>query len=281
MIAYQGHQGAYSHLSCQHVFPDREARACSTFIDAMQMVEKGQAELAMIPVENSTAGRVEEIYRLIPKMSLHIVGEHFEPVNHCLLGLPGAQLDALTQVASHPQALAQCAQNIRRLNLYPNATLDTAGAAKELKESGDYHSAAIASSLAAELYGLEILEENFQDISGNTTRFIILSHTQALPAYQEGVSYMTSIIFKVRNIPAALYKALGGFATNGINLVKLESYMPGGTLNSSQFHVDIEGHIEERPLRLAMEELNFFAEDVRLLGTYRAHHFRASVSYHD
>ncbi len=280
MIAYQGHEGAYSHLACQHVFPDRAFKASPTFQAAMELVEKGHAELAMIPVENSTAGRVEEIYRLIPRMSLHIVGEHFEPVNHCLLAPYGTDITDIDSVASHPQALAQCLGHIDALGLTTRATLDTAGAAKEVSEQKTKKEAAIASSLAAELYDLAVLRENFQDVDGNTTRFIILSHTQTLPPLNTGIAYITSLIFKVRNIPAALYKALGGFATNNINLVKLESYMPGGTLNSSQFHVDIEGHIEEPSLKLALEELNFFAEDVRLLGTYQAHPFRSSRAYH-
>lgn len=280
MIAYQGHEGAYSHLACQHVFPNREFKACVTFQAAMEEVEKGLCSLAMIPVENSTAGRVEEIYRLVPKMSLHIVGEHFEPVNHCLLAPKGTTLSQIRSVASHPQALAQCLGHIQELGLTTRATLDTAGAAKEVSEQGSGQEAAIASSLAAELYGLSILKDHFQDVQGNTTRFIILSHTGNLPALSPGIDYISSLIFKVRNIPAALYKALGGFATNGINLVKLESYMPGGTLNASQFHVDIEGHIEEPSMKLALEELRFFADDVRLLGTYQAHPFRSSRSFH-
>ncbi len=281
MIVYQGVQGAYSHLACQHVFPQREATACETFIEAMQAVEQGRANLAMIPVENSTAGRVEEIYRLIPKMSLHIVGEHFEPVNHCLLALPNATLETIRTVGSHPQALAQCNNHIAELTLAEVAKLDTAGAAHEVSQGEDLRQAAIASSLAAELYGLKVLKENFQDEQGNTTRFIILSHTEQLPVFDPQKSYITSLIFRVRNIPAALYKALGGFATNGVNLVKLESYMPGGRLNASQFHADIEGHLSMRSMELAIEELSFFAEEVRILGTYEAHAFRTSANFHE
>ena len=281
MIVYQGHQGAYSHLACKHVFPEREARACESFHVAMEEVEQGRAELAMIPLENSTAGRVEEIYRLIPQMSLHIVEEHFEPVNHCLMAAPGATLQSLKNIYSHPQALAQCVNNIRALGLQPTATLDTAGAAMQVSKEGNPTEAAIASSLAANLYNLQILNGNFNDLTGNTTRFIILSHEQRLPPLEKGVKYITSLLFKVRNIPAALYKALGGFATNGINLIKLESYMPGGTLNASQFHVDIEGHINSKNMKLALDELNFFAEDVRLLGTYSAHAARTSKIFQD
>jgi len=275
VIVYQGHEGAYSHLACKHVFPDKKARACVSFRAAMEKVEQGRCGLAMIPLENSTAGRVEEIYRLIPQMSLHIIDEHFEPVNHCLMAPPGASLKSLKTVYSHPQALAQCAEKIQALGVTAVATLDTAGAAMAVAENNDLSEAAIASSLAAELYDLEIMEEFFQDMKGNTTRFIILSHEQRLPPLQPGINYITSLLFKVRNIPAALYKALGGFATNQINLVKLESYMPPGSLNASQFHADIEGHVNAKNMQLALEELGFFAEEVRLLGTYAAHAARA------
>lgn len=281
MIVYQGVEGAYSHLACQHVFPHRQASACETFIEAMHAVEQGRANLAMIPVENSTAGRVEEIYRLIPKMSLHIVGEHYEPVNHCLLGLPDASLESIQSVGSHPQALAQCNQHISQLNLAEVAKLDTAGAAREVSQSNDIRQAAIASSLAAQLYGLKVLIDNFQDEQGNTTRFIILSHTEQVPEFEPEKAYITSLIFRVRNIPASLYKTLGGFATNGVNLVKLESYMPGGRLNASQFHADIEGHLSMKSMKLALEELSFFAEEVRILGSYEASPFRVSADFHE
>lgn len=280
-LAYQGHPGAYSHLACRRVFPKVESRPFPSFVDAMQAAESGACDLAMIPLENSSAGRVEEIYRLIPRMSLHILGEHFEPVSHCLLGLPGTRIEDLQVVASHPQALAQCFTSLQNLGIATEATLDTAGAALAVSESGDRRRGAIASRLAAEMYGLDILQENLQDEAGNTTRFIILSRTQSLPPLVAGVAYITSVLFRVRNIPAALYKSLGGFATNGVNLVKLESYMPGGNLNASQFHVDIEGHAQDSRLKLALEELSFFAEDVRLLGTYPAHPFRASHGFKD
>lgn len=274
IIAYQGHEGAYSHLACRQVYPEMQALACVSFIDAMQQVEDGQAQLAMIPLENSTAGRVEEIYRVMPKTRLHIIGEHFEPVNHCLLGLPGSSIDTLKTVGSHPQALAQCQDNIRALGIEPIAKLDTAGAAVEVRDRHDPSHGAIASSLAAELYGLDILEDNLQDIDGNTTRFLILSKSESCPDYRPGTHFITSIIFRVRNIPAALYKALGGFATNNINMVKLESYMAGGTLRDCQFHLDAVAHPQQKSMQLALEELAFFAEYVRVLGTYPAHPFR-------
>ncbi len=274
IIAYQGHEGAYSHLACRHVYPQMHALACGSFVEAMEKVEQGEARLAMIPLENSTAGRVEEIYRQMPATRLHIIGEHFEPVNHCLVGLPGTRLEQLRVVGSHPQALAQCDRNIKGLGLQAEAKLDTAGAALELSEIRDASRAAISSSLAAELYGLEILKENFQDVSGNTTRFLILSKTQNTPPLEPQVQYITSMMFQVRNIPAALYKALGGFATNSVNLLKLESYMGGGTLREARFHLDVAAHIEERGMQHALEELSFFAAEVRILGTYKAHPFR-------
>jgi len=275
IIAYQGLEGAYSHLSCRQVFPEMEAFACESFVDAMFMVERGEAKLAMIPLENSTAGRVEEIYRLMPKTQLHIIGEHFVPVNHCLLGLKGTSIEQLKTISSHPQALAQCDTHIKELGLEQIAGLDTAGSAYELSQAPDPTHAAIASSLAAELYDLEILKENFQDVNGNTTRFLILSKEGGIPPLMEDELYITSLMFTVRNIPAALYKALGGFATNGINMVKLESYMGSGVPKGSSFHLDVEGHPDDRMMQYALQELGFFAKEMRNLGTYKAHPFRA------
>lgn len=276
-IAYQGVKGAYSEQACQNAYPHLTPIACDTFQEAMWLVEQGDADIAMIPLENSTAGRVEEIYRLIPKMALHVIAEHFEPVIHCLLGLKGVGLEEIKYVASHPQALAQCHNNILALGLKADAKLDTAGSAKELNILQDRSRSAIASKLAAEIYDLEILKENFEDIHGNTTRFFVLSRTKYIPPIDEDKLYITSLIFQVRNIPSALYKALGGFATNGVNLLKIESYMGTKTLKGSQFHIDIEGHIDSIPLRLALEELAFFAEDVRVLGTYEKHRLRNQI----
>lgn len=273
-IAYQGVKGAYSEQACINAYPHLTPIACDTFQEAMWLVEQGDADIAMIPLENSTAGRVEEIYRLIPKMSLHVIGEHFEPVVHCLLGIQGSNVEDLKYVASHPQALAQCHNNIIELGLKAEAKLDTAGAAKELSESGDKSRSAIASKLAAEIYNLEILKDHFEDIKNNTTRFFVLSQKKYIPNFDPEKSYITSLIFQVRNIPSALYKALGGFATNNVNLLKIESYMGTSSLEGSQFHIDIDGHIESKSLILALEELAFFAEDVRVLGTYEKHRFR-------
>ncbi len=273
-IAYQGVQGAYSEQACRNAYAQHETIACDTFHEAMWLVEQGDADLAMIPLENSTAGRVEEIYRLIPKMALHVIGEHFEPVVHCLLALPNSRMEDLNYVASHPQALAQCHNNIISLGLKAEAKLDTAGAAKELVELHDIQRAAIASRLAADIYGLQVLKENFEDKHGNTTRFFILSREKKMPNYDPSKKYITSLVFQVKNIPAALYKVLGGFATNGINLLKIESYMGAQMLPGSQFHIDIDGHIDSNVLRLALKELTFFAVDVRILGVYESHRHR-------
>ena len=274
VIAYQGIQGAYSHLAYKNVFPTSLAIACESFQDAMQLVENGEANLAMIPIENSTAGRVEEIYRLIPKMELHILDEHFEPVNHCLLALKGTKIEDIKYVSSHPQALAQCNKKIRENHFEIIAKFDTAGAAQELTKLNDKRHAAVASSLAAQLYDLEILDDNFGDYKGNTTRFLILSRENTIPKNDKKKSYITSLVFNVRNIPSALYKALGGFATNGINLVKLESYSMAGSMDASQFHVDIDAHIDEENFQLALEELSFFANEVKVLGVYKRNSYR-------
>ncbi len=278
-VAYQGIDGAYSQLACKTVFPDYPTLACENFQTAIQLVEKGKADFAMIPLENSTAGRVEEIYRLLPKTHLHIIGEHFEPVNHCLLALPGIKLEQIKTVSSHPQALAQCFHRLDNLGITPLVAMDTALSAKDLASKKDSASlygshGAIASILAAELYGLDVVAENFQDVVGNTTRFIVLAKN----ALEENVNpkqhYITSILFSVRNIPAALYKALGGFATNGINLIKLESYMDGGTMEASHFHIDIAGHHQQKSVRNALDELEFFGKEIRILGSYPAHKYR-------
>jgi len=274
LIAYQGVEGAYSHLACINAYPSMKPKACDSFMDAMWMVEEGKAKYAMIPLENSTAGRVEEIYRLIPKMSLSVVAEHFEPVVHCLLALPDAKIEDLKYVSSHPQALAQCYLNIRSLGLKAEAKLDTAGAAKDILKYNDKAHCAIASKLAAKFYDLQIVKEHFEDERGNVTRFFVLSRKRQIPKYEQNNSYITSLLFQVRNIPASLYKALGGFATNGINLVKLESYNVGSRIQASLFHADIEAHPDMKPMKFALEELAFFAEDVRILGVYEKHPFR-------
>ena len=275
VIAYQGVEGAYSHLACKGFFPQSIAIACHTFEDAMKLVEAETAHFAMIPLENSTAGRVEEIYRKIPLLDLYIVAEHFQPVKHCLLGVKGSSIETIKYVSSHPQALAQCHQHIIKNNFEAIAEFDTAGAAQNLKEKNDPMHGAIASELAAKLYNLEILDDDFGDQKGNVTRFIVLSKQNITPAYDKSKRYITSLFFQVRNIPAALYKALGGFATNGVNLIKLESYsLPDAPLQVSQFHLEIDGHPEEKSLKLALDELTFFAKNIKYLGVYERNCYR-------
>ena len=270
-ISYQGSKGAYSHLACKSFFKDAKFIACDSFSLAMKKVEEGKCSYAMIPVENSIAGRVEQIYRLIPKLSLHIVAEHYQEVKHCLLAIRGAKLEDIKEVSSHPQALAQCRRKIESLNIKAIASFDTAGAAKDLNKKTK---AAIASSLAAKLYGLDILVDNFADYENNFTKFIILSKDKFIPKYKQSNFYITSIFFTLRNIPSSLYKALGGFASNGINLLKLESYSVEGSFELSQFHIDIDGHIKDNALKRALDELNYFAKEVKILGVYRRNELR-------
>ncbi|MCB5161309.1 prephenate dehydratase [Marinomonas algarum] len=274
VVAYQGEPGAYSHLACNHTFPDFNSVHCATFLDALNMVERGEALYAMIPVENSTAGRVEEIYRELKHTQLFVVKEHFEPVNHCLIAPHSMALDDISRIGSHPQALAQCDANIKALGAKPQAMYDTAGAAKHIAEVNDPGLAVISSSLAADLYGLNILKTFFNDAEGNTTRFLVFSRQQKMPVYEKDRMYITSFMFRVRNIPAALYKGMGGFATQGINMLKLESYMVNGHFTATQFYVDVEAHFQSSAMQAALEELRFFSEEVRILGTYLADNYR-------
>jgi prephenate dehydratase len=269
IVAFQGEAGANSHLSCQAVYPDFEAMACATFEDTFLAVEEGRAEVAMIPIENSVAGRVADIHHLMPESGLYIIGEHFQPVNHQLLIVPGAKLDGIKMVHSHVQALGQCRETLRGLGLATQVEADTAGAARAVAENGDPGHAAIASTLAAQIYGLEILRADIEDASHNTTRFVILSRHLRQPEPGDG-PIKTTFVFNVRNVPAALYKAMGGFATNGVNMIKLESYQIGGSFSATQFYADIIGHPEEKSVRLALEELEFFTSRVKILGVYPA-----------
>lgn len=272
-IAFQGEPGAYSNLACREVFPALEALPCANFEDALQAVEDGAARLAMIPIENSVAGRVADIHQLLPDSDLHIVGEHFLRVNHHLLAPKGATLESLREVRSHVQALGQCRERLRSLGLTAVNFADTAGAAKWVAEQGNPAYGAIASSLAGEIYGLTSLMTDMEDAEHNTTRFIIMSREPVTPE-PDGGPTMTSFMFQVRNVPAALYKAMGGFATNGINMTKLESYQIGGNFAATQFYAEIEGHPAERRVQLAMEELGFFTNRIHIFGTYPAHPFR-------
>ena len=272
-IVFQGEPGANSHLAIREAYPDHTALPCATFEDAFAAVSAGEAALAMIPIENSLAGRVADIHHLMPESNLHIVAEHFMPVRHQLLAPKGARIEDIRTVESHVHALGQCRRAIRRLGIRPIVAADTAGSAREIAELGDKSRAAIASRLAAEIYGLDILAEDIEDEAHNTTRFIVLSREQKWARHGQGKT-VTTFVFRVKNVPAALYKALGGFATNGINMTKLESYMIEGNFFATQFYADVEGHPDDRGLVFALEELSFFSRELKILGVYPAHAFR-------
>jgi prephenate dehydratase len=274
-IAFQGARGAYSDLACRHVFPEMTSLPCVAFEDAFAAVAEGRAALAMIPIENSLAGRVADVHHLMPDSGLYIVAEHFDPVHHHLLAIPGASLDQIRTVRSHVHALGQCRNFLRRRRLQPVVRADTAGSAAEIKELGDPTIAAIASELAGEIYGLVSLAQNIEDAEHNTTRFLVLSREERRAP--QGRPTVTTFVFNVRNVPAALYKALGGFATNGVNMTKLESYMVGGRFAATQFYADVEAHPDDRPLKLALEELEFFSTEVKILGVYPAHPSRIAA----
>ena len=276
-IAFQGEPGANSHIACIEAYPTHEPMPCGTFEDAFQAVNDGEAGLAMIPIDNSVAGRVADIHHLLPRSNLYIIGEYFLPVHHQLMIPPEADWPAVKTVHSHVHALGQCRNVIRELHIKPVVAADTAGAARELSQSRDPSRAAIATRLAAEIYGLKIVRENIEDESHNTTRFIVLCATPQ-DAEPEGKPVITTFVFRVRNVPAALYKAMGGFATNGVNMTKLESYQIEGQFSATQFYADIEGHPSERNVRLAMEELEFFTSYLRVLGIYKASPHRAELA---
>ncbi len=274
-IAYQGEAGAYSHLICQQVMPDMVALACATFEETYQAVTDGIAKLAMIPVENSLAGRVADNHHLLPGSGLHIISEHFLHINHALMGLKGATADQLVEVFSHIHALGQCRNLIRRLGVKAHAYHDTAGAARHIAEMGDPTLGAIASKMSAEIYGLDILEGEAEDAAHNTTRFLVMSRDEVIPP--PDTDTMMTFVFQVRNVPSALYKAMGGFATNGINMTKLESYQLEGSFQATQFFADIEGHPDDPSVKLALEELAFYTTKVTILGIYPKSPFRNKV----
>jgi prephenate dehydratase len=275
-IAYQGEPGANSHIACVENYPDSQPLPCATFEDAFAALRDGAADLAMIPIENSIAGRVADIHNLLPASNLHIIGETFLPIRFQLLALPGSTLSDLRSVHSHVHALGQCRKVIRELGLKAVVAGDTAGSAREVVEAGDKTRASLATGLAGEIYGLKVLRANVEDEAHNTTRFVILSRTPKWAAAGNG-PVATTFVFRVRNVPAALYKALGGFATNGVNMTKLESYMVEGEFTATQFLADVDGHPEDADLKLALEELGFFSREVRILGVYPAHPFRRAV----
>lgn len=272
-IAFQGMSGAYSDLACRVAFPNLETVPCVSFDAAFRAVREKRADLAMIPVDNSLAGRVADVHSLIPGGELFIIGEHFQKIRHCLLGIPGAKISQLTDVHSHVHAIPQCKNFIDQHELTRHVVADTAKGASDVNKWQDPTQAAIGSELASGIYGLEILQKDIQDADHNTTRFLVFSREHDVPEMIPGKSFITTLNFEVRNIPAALYKGLGGFATNGVQMVKLESYVDEH-FNVARFYADVEGHVEDRSLQLALEELRFFAKDVSILGTYPVHSYR-------
>ncbi len=268
-IAFQGEPGAYSHQACREYRPELEALPCATFEDTIEAVRRGEADLAMLPVENTTYGRVADIHRLLPASGLHIVDEAFVRVHISLMALPGVRIDDLDTVRAHLVLLPQCRDFLDRHGIRGEAAADSAGAAAALAASGARNVGALASDLAAEIYGLDILARHIEDHSHNTTRFLLMAREADLSRRGEG-KMITSFVFRVRNIPAALYKAMGGFATNGVNMTKLESYMVDGSFTATQFYADIEGHPDDRNVALALEELEYFSSEVTLLGVYPA-----------
>ena len=274
-IAYQGEPGANSHIVCQEHYPELEALPCASFEDVFSAVGSGEAELAMIPIDNSIAGRVADIHHFLPGSGLHIIAEHFLRIRFHLMGVPGATLESIRTVHSHVHALGQCRRIIREHGLTPLISGDTAGAAREVAEAADPTQASISPPLAAQIYGLDVLATDVEDEDHNTTRFVVLSRDYVKAPAGNG-PVVTSFVFNVRNLPAALYKALGGFATNGVNMTKLESYMVDGHFTATQFLAEVDGHPDETPLRNALEELAFFTTDVTILGVYPADPFRSA-----
>ncbi len=267
-VAFQGEPGAFSHAAAHAVFPKGEAVPCLTFEDTLQAVLKGDADFGVVPVENSLYGRITDIYHLLPESGLFITGEHFLRVEMNLLGVKGATLKDIKTVQSLSVALGQCRKFIRQHRFKTINAVDTAGSAREVAERGDKSLGAIASRFAGEVYGLELLAENIEDASHNTTRFLVVSRESQMP--KPGKAVKTTFVFRVRNVPAALYKAMGGFATNGVNMTKLESYMLDGSFTATQFYADIEGHPADRAVQLAFEELKFFTDHFHVLGVYPA-----------
>ena len=275
MISFQGVAGAYSDLACRDAFPDMPTLPCPTFERAIDAVRTGEAEVAMLACENSLAGRVPDIHMLLPASGLSIIGEHFQRVEHCLLGVRGASLEGVRRIHSHAVALGQVRGILKELQAEAVIEADTAGSAKLVAEWGRTEDAAIASRLAGEIYGLDVLRANVEDAAHNTTRFYVAAREKRVQA-ADTAGLMTTFVFRVRNVPAALYKALGGFATNGVNMTRLESYMLGGQFTATQFMCDVDGHPEHPGLRRALEELAFFSHETRILGVYRRSGFRGT-----
>lgn len=272
-IAFQGAPGAYSDLACRTVFPNDATLPCLTFDDAFAAVQQGRADIGMIPVENAIAGRVADVHHLLPGAGLSIIGEHYQPIQHHLLAVPGARIEDIREVHSHVQALAQCRDFLNEHNIKPVVHVDTAGGAADIARRGDKSVAAIASELAGKLYGLQSLAADIANLPNNTTRMLILSREAQYPKTGT-VPTITTLIFRVRSVPAALYKALGGFATNGVNIAKLESYLIKGSFVAAQFYLDAEGHPDDKSMQNSIEELKFFSQDIKILGVYPASSYR-------
>ncbi len=276
-IAFQGELGAYSHQACRETYPDMEPLPCPTFEEAISAVRGGTAKLGMLPIENSLYGRVADIHHLLPDSGLYIIREHFVPIRLQLLGVPGAKLEDIREAQSHTVALGQCRRFLKAHGIKPVTGADTAGSAMQVAEAGNKSRAAIASRLAGELNKLTALAADIEDAAHNTTRFLAMSR-QKIEADPMGGDAITSFVFEVRNVPAALYKAMGGFATNGVNMVKLESYMVNGSFTATQFYAEIEGHPDNRPVELALQELDFFCKRLKVLGVYPASAYRKEAA---
>src|SRR5436853_113082 len=274
-IAFQGEPGANSDIAAREAYPGCDPMPCATFEDALAAISNGEADLGMIPIENSIAGRVADIHHLLPHANLHIIGEYFLPIHFNLMAPNGATLKTVKSVESHIHALGQCRRFIREHGYKPIIAADTAGAARHISETSDVTRGALAPKLAAEIYGLDVLAENVEDEDHNTTRFVILSREPTRAPAGNG-PVVTTFVFRVRNIPAALYKAMGGFATNGVNMTKLESYMIEGNFFATMFYADVEGHPDDPALARALDELKFFSRELRILGVYPASNFRAT-----
>ena len=273
-VAFQGEKGAYSHLACLEIFPDAEVKACKTFDEAFMMAKESSEYKIVIPITNSSTGSIADMHYLLPKYKLQIHAEHFQKVSHNLLGIKNSKIQDIKTVRSHAQALSQCSKIILENNFKALVSADTAGSAKLISEKKDISEAAIASELAAKIYGLEILKRNVEDETGNVTRFFVMGKDSEHPEYLKNKKYITSCIFKLKSIPAALYKALGGFATNNVNLCKLESFAVKNTFDQVQFYIEIESHIENSSLKKALEELGFHTQQLDILGVYEAAQFR-------
>ena len=276
LIAFQGEIGANSDLACRQVRPDMTTLPCNTFEDTFAAVSNGEAALALIPIDNTVAGRVADIHHLLPNSGLHIIGEHFQRVEHHLLAVKGSTIGDLVNVHSHVHALNQCRNFIQKHGINPVVHVDTAAAAREISERGEKEHGAIATALAGEIYGLDSLQANVEDADHNTTRFLLMS-PEPTEISADTPAVVTSFVFRVRNVPAALYKSMGGFATNGVNMTKLESYMVDGEFSATQFYAEVDGHPTNQALQYALEELAFFSSEVRILGVFPAHPYRKVI----